>query len=415
MKSSRKNKKPWGIVEGLLLCLVLFVAGLVMEYFAGPISRAFWSYPLNLLAGGAFIYAIAMVHWLGRKKNWGRWLSGVPMTLAVVGWMIYLATLAGLIPQTEVANASVGADFLVRLGFTRIVSSWFFLLHSALFLFVLGLVTLRRLTSLSWRNAAFVLNHLGLWLAFAAGLLGSVDRNELNLALPLGNPVNVAMEKGSDRHFTLPFTVTLNEFIMEEYPPKLAMVDDNGVYLPSGKPDFFLADKQGAKGRLLEWDTEVTAYLEEAVSGKTKEFSPATMPGGATAVRVSVTNAAGTRFEGWVSGGNFMIEPVVLSLPGMNRHIVMLDREPKRFASALTIKKSTGEEIKAVVDVNKPVSVEGYELYQVSYDRPLGRWSQFSGLMVVYDLWYKIVFIGIYMMLVGALLLFLLGAKKRDL
>ena len=412
---SIKDKKPWGIVESLLLCLVLFIAGLVMEYFMGPISRGFWSYPLNLLAGGAFIYAIVMVHWLGRKKSWGRWLSGVPMTLAVIGWMVYLAILAGLIPQAEVANASAGADFLVRLGFTHIVSSWFFLLHSALFLFVLGLVTLRRLTTLSWRNAAFVLNHLGLWLAFAAGLLGSVDRSELNLALPLGKPVNMAMEKGTDRHFTLPFTVTLNEFIMEEYPPKLAIVDDNGIYLPDGQPDFFSVDEPGAKGRLLEWDIEATAYLDEAVSGKTKEFHPATMPGGATAVRISVTNAAGVAFEGWVSAGNFMIEPVVLSPPGMNRHIVMLDREPKRFASALTIKKSTGEEINAVVDVNKPVSVEGYDLYQVSYDRPLGRWSQFSGLMVVYDLWYKIVFVGIYMMLAGALLLFLLGAKKREL
>ena len=411
------NKQQKGVVESILVCFVLFVAGLLMEYFAGPVNKLFWSYPLNLIVGAAFIYAIVMAHWLGRKKDWERWLSGVPMTIGVIVWMAYLAVLAGLIPQSGAADVSGIAGLFVRMGFTRIVTSWFFLLHAGLFLFVLGLIILKRLiTVVSWRNAAFVLNHLGLWIAFVAGLLGSADREEMHMALPLGESVGTAMNKAATQRYSLPFTVTLDEFIMEEYPPKLAMVDDEGVYLPEGNPAFLAIDEVGKTRELLGWNIEVTSYLEEAISGKTKEFHPTKMRGGATAVRVSATSPDGTRHEGWVSAGNFMIDPVVLSLrPVQNRHIVMLEREPKRFASALTIIKSDGEVLKTTVKVNHPVSVEGYHLYQSSYDRPLGRWSRHSGLMVTYDPSYKIVFAGIYMMLAGALLLFLLGAKKRNI
>ena len=415
MESSKNNKKQWGITESVILCVILFAAGLLIEYFAGPVTFAFWVYPLNLIVGAVFVYAIVMVHWFGRKKSWGRWLSGVPMTLGVIAWMAYLAILTGLIPQSGAADISGVAGLLVRLGFTHIVSSWFFLLHAGLFLFVLGLVILKRLTTFSWRNVAFFLNHLGLWIAFAAGVLGSADRRELNMALPLGQEINTAVNKITDQHYSLPFTVTLDEFIMEEYPPKLAMVDNDGVYLPEGKPAFISVDEIEKAGDLLGWNIKVTSYLEEAASGKTKEFHPTTMRGGATAVRISATNADGMAQEGWVSAGNFMVEPVVLSLPVANRHIVMLEREPKRFASALTVEKSDGSVLKTIVEVNKPLSVEGYHLYQTSYDRPLGRWSHYSGLMVTYDPSYKIVFAGIYMMLAGALLMFLLGAKKKKI
>ena len=280
---------------------------------------------------------------------------------------------------------------------------------------MLGLVTLKRLTTFSWRNVAFFLNHLGLWIAFTAGLLGSVDRSDLYLVLPLGEEVDTAMNKVGTRHYSLPFTVRLDEFIMEEYPPKLAMVDNDGVYLPKGKPVFISVDEVEKSEKLLGWDIKVTTYLEEAASGKTKEFYPTNIRGGATAVCLSVTSPNGTAQEGWVSAGNFMVDPVMLSLPEGNRHIVMLEREPKRFASALTIKKINGEEMKEIVEVNNPLSIEGYHLYQTSYDRPLGRWSHYSGLMVTYDPSYKIVFAGIYMMIAGALLMFLLGAKKRKI
>ena len=414
MELFRDIKKQKGVTESIILCFVLFVIGLLMEYFIGPVNKSFWAYPLNLIVGLVFIYAIVMVHWFGRKKSWGRWLSGVPMTLGVLAWMVYLAILAGLLPQSGAADVSGVAGLLVRLGFTRIVSSWFFLLHAGLFLFVLGLVTLKRLTAFSWRNAAFFLNHLGLWIAFAAGILGSADRQEMYLALPLGEPMNTAANKGATQHYSLPFTVTLDEFIMEEYPPKLAMIDDEGIYLPEGNPIFISVDEVGKSEELLGWNIEITSYLEEGVSGKTQEFHPSNMRGGATAVRVSAKNSGGAA-EGWVSVGNFMIKPVGLALPIPNRHIVMLEREPKRFASALTIKKSNGEVSRTTVEVNKPLSVEGYHLYQSSYDRALGRWSRHSVLMVTYDPSYTLVFVGIYMMLAGAFLLFLLGAKKKKI
>ena len=79
--------------------------------------------------------------------------------------------------------------------------------------------------------------------------------------------------------------------------------------------------------------------------------------------------------------------------------------KPKRYASELLIRSKGGEEIHATVDVNKPVEVDGWKIYQHGYDTQMGANSQMSILELVSDPWLPLVYAGIYMMLGGALLL----------
>ena len=90
------------------------------------------------------------------------------------------------------------------------------------------------------------------------------------------------------------------------------------------------------------------------------------------------------------------------------------DGSPKRFASDIQILTQTGKNIVATVEVNKPVEVDGWKIYQYGYDTQMGAMSQTSILELVSDPWLPLVYTGIYMMLGGAVCMFLKGKKVKQ-
>ena len=89
------------------------------------------------------------------------------------------------------------------------------------------------------------------------------------------------------------------------------------------------------------------------------------------------------------------------------------DGMPRRFASDIQIVTKTGEHIQTTVEVNKPVEVDGWKIYQYGYDTQMGAMSKTSILELVSDPWLPLVYTGIYMMLAGAVCLFAFGKKKK--
>ena len=89
------------------------------------------------------------------------------------------------------------------------------------------------------------------------------------------------------------------------------------------------------------------------------------------------------------------------------------DGSPKRFASEIQILTKSGKNIETVVDVNKPYEVDGWKIYQYGYDTQMGAQSQISILELVSDPWLPMVYTGIYMMLAGAVCMFVIGGRKR--
>lgn len=89
------------------------------------------------------------------------------------------------------------------------------------------------------------------------------------------------------------------------------------------------------------------------------------------------------------------------------------DGSPKRFASEIEILTQSNKKIHTTVDVNKPVEVDGWKIYQYGYDQSMGAKSKTSIFELVRDPWLPIVYTGIYMMLLGALCMFIFGTKKK--
>ena len=89
------------------------------------------------------------------------------------------------------------------------------------------------------------------------------------------------------------------------------------------------------------------------------------------------------------------------------------DGLPKRFASNIQVLTKSGKDIQTTIEVNKPVEVDGWEIYQYGYDTQMGAMSQYSILELVSDPWLPFVYTGIYMMLGGAVCMFLKGKKVK--
>lgn len=88
--------------------------------------------------------------------------------------------------------------------------------------------------------------------------------------------------------------------------------------------------------------------------------------------------------------------------------------QPKRYASEIVVRTKSGDVKHAIVDVNKPVRINGWKIYQYGYDTQKGAQSQMSILELVRDPWLPAVYTGIYLMLFGALLMFMRKGRKEE-
>lgn len=92
------------------------------------------------------------------------------------------------------------------------------------------------------------------------------------------------------------------------------------------------------------------------------------------------------------------------------------DGTPRRYASEVMIySKSTRHQYAATIDVNHPVEVDGWKIYQKDYRLTgAGEACQVSILELVSDPWQPFVYAGIYLMIAGAVLMFVFAQGRRE-
>jgi hypothetical protein len=93
--------------------------------------------------------------------------------------------------------------------------------------------------------------------------------------------------------------------------------------------------------------------------------------------------------------------------------LAMAQPEPREYSSELRLTASDGEQRREKLVVNKPVKIDGWNLYQVSYDERMGRWSKISVIEAIRDPWLPVIYTGIYMVIAGALYLFSIGKSPK--
>lgn len=135
--------------------------------------------------------------------------------------------------------------------------------------------------------------------------------------------------------------------------------------------------------------------------------------GNADMQRLKMVTALGEKeWRGLNEQGEVVKLPITIQL---DRFIMETydDGTPRRFASEVQLFTTSGKHLQATVDVNKPLTVEGWKIYQYGYDTSKGAESNISILELVHDPWLPAVYTGIYMMLMGAVSMFILGVRRK--
>lgn len=106
--------------------------------------------------------------------------------------------------------------------------------------------------------------------------------------------------------------------------------------------------------------------------------------------------------------------PKLILIKDEYRDLIMFEREPRRYVSDVTVYTQSGKIINGTIEVNKPLKIEGWKIYQSSYDKSKGKWSTVSILELVRDTWMPVVYVGIGMMIAGAVCMFVFIPKRKE-
>jgi len=404
---------PWGYRENLIVVAGLIAVGLALQLTVGPFDIYLLYWPGNLIVAGSLLL-LSIAGLFFKKFRLIRWLSSVQLAVALTAGLLIFSLIMGLVPQlAHLPDPAADQHPLVRLGWARMTSSWPFILIYLLTMLSLGLVTAKRLGAFR-RNITFLLNHAGLWLMLIAAGLGAADRQRHVMHVREGE-VEWRVYSDQQEVLELPLAIRLNDFDLEEYAPKLAVIDrSSGHPLPEGRPALMQIDPAQPRGLLLDWDIVLMEYIHRAVPAE-NGYREVPMPASVPAARIMAKNIKTAEMvQGWVTSGNNMLPIAALTLDD-HQVLVMTQAEPKRFMSDIKVFTEDGLEKAALLEVNHPLRAGHWMIYQYSYDNQAGRMSTYSGFELVYDPWLNVLYLGLVMVTLGSLGLIWRGRSRPAL
>lgn len=398
---------PWGYVESFLIYTGLLITGFIMEIFFPLKTNTGIIFPYNLFILGGIISFIILLQLLFKKYPFVKWLSSVHAAIISMLFITFMVMIMGIVPQIKTESV-----IIQQLGLNSITSHWAFLLILFMFLISLGLITLKRILNFSVNSIGFILNHLGLFIALSAGILGAGDTTRINLELEEGKPNWKAYNNKTKEYVELDFAIYLKDFIVEEFQPKLAFVEnEKGEIIHNDGKNLYLIN-QDEHYIFNEFEIDITKYL--ASSGKIGDGyhfvnDIGAPPSSFLTIKNTKTNKT---INGWISSGSFIYQYEALKIDD-NLSVVMTIPEVKKFTSKVSILQKNGDRIETTIEVNKPFDFDGWKIYQLSYNEKMGKWSTTSVLELVKDPWLPYVYIGIFMMIAGAIYMFWVGNKFK--
>ena len=385
----------------IVFSLTAVVVGLVLQLSLGSISKSWFSFPYNVVGGAVFVLLTTTVYFLFRKTNFILRFSSAPFAIVTVVTLGVLTIGLGSINLKP--NELSG--FWGKWGLDDLTKTWYFGLVFLLALMNLWFSILKRSMFYQRKNIAFLLNHFGLWLVMFAGVLGQGDIVRLTIDLKKDIPQWQA-KTAEQEVVNLPIAIELKEFSIDIYPNKLFVIDTTGTSLPKGKPIGFMLEKEGEQVTLLNWKITLHKYLEKAIPDTDSTYINHTMWGATNAALVTVEDLrTHQKKKEWISAGNFQLAPRAIDLD-KEHTLVMAPPEARRFQSEVLIyQRGSSNILEEKIEVNHPISVGGWRIYQLSYEERLGRWSDLSVVELVSDPWLPVVYVGIFLLIAGGVAL----------
>jgi len=395
-------QKTWGWRQALLIQLTVIVLAIPLQWRLAHAHLPGITPPWNWLLPAAFLLLGCALGLVFRTQRWMRWLSGAQFAITITLLVVAITLLGVLIPQDKEKT-----DWLARYGLRAIYTSLPFV--AAILLMMLNLATVvgRRLVGGRTGYIAFMFNHVGLLLVLLAMLAGKAQFANPMLQLREGESTTTAIDE-TGRTYNLGAQVTLTKFDLEKFPPCLAVEQyiDNKSQLASDAE--WVAT--GQHFHALGFDVNVKQFIPTAFPDDKGGWVP-NEHHGLPAAYVEVTAPGKATQQGWITSGIAAVgippHPMVID----DEHFVgLLEPQPKAFRSHLTINDPAQKA--AVLEVNQPVRIGGWQLYQSSYDVSMG--GRTSIIQAVRDPALPVVYTGLACMVLGAFLALWFAPKRRD-
>jgi hypothetical protein len=374
-KSERKRKVA---IEEIVMISAVMIAGFALQFFSGPFDKRFLAFPVNVI----LIAMLSLIFFMKKGSSLSRMASG-SLSVILLAAMTIAALWMGLVPGN-----------MVKI-------SWPFVLLYLLVLVNLTAIIALKVKSFSVYQIPFMLNHAGLLILLLAAGPGSADKARYFMTVAEGATEWRGEPSGSKEGTNvveLPIAIELKDFSMEEYPPRLGIVDKTtGEAMPTGKPLFY-ESVVGVSFSIDRWEIAVDSVLDKF------RYAPAAY------VRVKEIGS-GELNEGWVSCGNYFQHFKILDLDD-RLCVAMTFPEPKAYRSEVKVFTPDGDVKNGIIEVNSPMTMKSWKIYQYSYDTQKGRDSEHSIFELVYDPWVIPSYIGFILMLFGAVTLFWKGGRR---
>nr|WP_319401262.1 cytochrome c biogenesis protein ResB [uncultured Carboxylicivirga sp.] len=404
MQNTKEKKSlwvlPWRYSESFLIAFALLLASLGLEFITGTKAPKI-SWPANVISVALLANISLLLYLLSKKRAFFKWFYSVPASIAGIILFVVPSLSMALVPQRQTDSLFFLFD---------VTSSWTYTIGVVFFLIILGTVTIKRITKLSKRNIGFFLNHFGLWLCIASAHLGAGDIQKLNMFLEEGKTTWYGVENGNST-VELNFAIKLRDFSIEEYPAKIAFVDNKtGEIINQNNKPLMIDPNKGLQFNYKDYDFKIEKLLMSSAPVLNR-FEPV-LGMGATQSTMITKSYNGMVDTFWISSPSALYRQEMYPIDS-STIMLMTEPEAKRFLSEISVFEKEGAFYDTIIEVNKPIKIAGWKVYQTSYDASMGRWSTQSTLELVKDPWLPLVYLGFFLIIAGTCYLIWTGNRKE--
>lgn len=236
----------WKMREGFVTGAGLILVGLLLQYTAGPIDWSAFAFPVNAIVLALYLLLLIIIYALRHRVRLFSFLFTVEAAVPTLIYAAILTVAMGLTRQVAPHERAIDP-----IGLTRMLSFWPFVLIYARLAGIVGLIAIRQILHFRLREVPSLLSHIGLFIAIVAATLGSADMERVKLKATTDMPEWRATH---DQGFMeLPLAIQLEKFTIDEYPPKLLLINSKtGKSIPEKNPQIVLIDKHFQEGMLSQ-------------------------------------------------------------------------------------------------------------------------------------------------------------------
>ncbi|MDD2634687.1 MAG: cytochrome c biogenesis protein ResB [Bacteroidales bacterium] len=403
MKNTNRN-------TSLICTTALLVIGCVLQLFFDDFPLHYFKFPINLIVIIQIIAIVVALFVFLKGKRLVKFLSSGYAAISAISLFTFVVGIMVLVHQDGSGSRLVSA-----LGFDNVIETWLYAFSSFYLLISLGLVIMRRLSFSNFRNVFFFINHFGLWLVIAIASLGQADKIKINLTIPEGELIWYGYDY-DDNYFEPDFAILLNKFNIDYYDTKLAIVDDYGKMYDAK----MFQPCEISKGKITSFENyvfETIRVYEDAVISRDTVLFVKGLPEKSIVAEIIIKNIEDeTEIKAYIQNSTSFHPPQPVEIK-KDLNLVLLNPEPKYFGSEIELFTKSGiKNEKHKIEVNKPLVLNNWTIYQTSYFKS----PEYSGVVsvftAVYDPWLKSVYIGFVLMFIGAIyLIFSRQTKKNNL